>query len=226
MNPKLTVNKLDGHSSNLLTFYLGLVRKYAVLDPMIFSENVCTENGVGAAATGFKIIRDSLYYSVIQDLSNMVFDSGKSNPSVANLTSKLQHDSVASLLRQHYSAEYCPNEEFSEIYREREIVRGLEFDLYLEQLIELSTAIQSSPDFAAAKSVRDEFTAHLDLKYVNGSYEYPDITKYGLKWNSPKSMIEELKPIMERLGFVIRSADFAWDSFDEQNTRISSGYWE
>lgn len=226
MNPKLTIKKLEGHSSNLLTFYLGIVRKYAVLEPMIFSKTVCDENGSGVAATGFTIIRSSLYYGLIQELANIVFDSGSSNPSINNIVDKLKHKEVTKVLRDKYTAEFYPEEEFKEIYMQRAIERGKEFDSYLEQLLKLVHDVQSNLEFKAAKIVRDEFTAHLDLQYTDGNYEYPDICKYGLKWGSLKSMIDILKPLIDRIGFVVRDAGFAWESFEVQNEKITDGYWK
>lgn len=225
MNPKLTIKKLEGHSSNLLTFYLGIVRKYAVLEPMIYSKTVCDEYGSGVATTGFTIIRSSLYYGLIQELANIVFDSGPSNASINNIVDKLSRNEVTKILRDKYTAEFCPEEELKKLYKQRAIERGEEFDSHLEQLLKLVHDVQSDSDFKAAKAVRDEFTAHLDLQYTNGNYEYPDISKYGLKWGSLKSMIDILKPIIDRIGFVTRDAGFAWKSFEVQNKKIADGYW-
>lgn len=225
MNSVKTINKLIGHSSNLLTFYLGTVRKYKLLEPMIFSQGVCEKYGSGNASEGFKIIRSSLYYSVIQDLANIVFDDGQTNPSVSNIVNKLEHDIIANELRKKYTSEYCPNEEFRELYNRREHERGEEFDTHLRNLLTEIKALYKNQLFSAAKSVRDEFTAHLDLQYLDGKYVYPDIEKYGLKWGSPKAMLELLKPIIEKIGFIVRDASFAWDSFEAQNEKIASSYW-
>jgi len=225
MNPKQTIEKLEGHSSNLLTFYLGTVRKYAVLEPMIFSKTVCDENGRGLAATGFSMIRSSLYYSLIQELANIAFDSGSTNPSIKNIVGKLNHDEVIKVLRAKYTVEFCPEEEFKELYEQRAVERGKQFDSHLQELLKLAHNLQDNSDFKAAKSVRDEFTAHLDLQYIDGNYEYPDISKYGLKWSSLKNMIGVLKPIIDRVGFVVRDAGFAWESFEAQNKKIADGYW-
>ncbi len=208
MNPKLAIKKLIDHSNNLLIFYLGVVKKYKVLEPMLFSQTVIEKNGSGPAAKGFKIIRNTLYYSIVQDIANIVFDSGKTNPSIINIVGKLEHDAVVKLLREKYS-----NKTFV-------------FDFELNKLLEYEKAVRNNPEIKAAKSVRDAFTAHLDLQFVNGSYEYPDISKYGLKWDSLNNMLTELRPLIENIGYVIRNADFAWDHFESKNQQIANCYWE
>ena len=222
MNPKLTIQKLVGYSDNLLTFYLGVARKYSILEPMISCQTVCDANGSGTAAEGFKIIRESLYYSVVQDIANIVFDSGPSNPSIRNIVEKLKKE-VVKHLREKYTTRYCPDEELETIMSNE---RGKEFDNYLNELFHLAEDVQKNSEIKAAKSVRDEFTAHLDLQYDNGSYRYPDIGKYGLRWNSPRDMIDLLKPVIVKIGFVVRGACFDWKSFEAQNKKIATGYWE
>lgn len=226
MNVNKTIEKLEGHSNNLLTFYLGTVRKYALVDPMIFDKEVCENRGSDRAATGFSIIRNTIYYGVIQDIANIVFDNGKSNPSIVNIMDKLNHEAIVKGLREKYALEYCADPELVEVYRQREDINRAKFDTYFEQLSELADEVLNSDEFRATKSVRDEFTAHLDLQYIDGSYEYPDIKQYGLKWNSAKMMLEQLKPLISYVGYVVRNADFAWESFEAQNSRLSVGFWE
>lgn len=226
MNVKKTIEKIEGHSSNLLTFYLGIARKYSVLDPMIFNKDICESRGSDRAATGFSIVRNTIYYGVIQDIANIVFDNGKSNPSIVNIMDKLSHEAIINALRDKYASEYCPDPELIEIYRQREEINRANFDTYFDQLSKLADKVLRSGEFEAAKSVRDEFTAHLDIQYNDGSYEYPDIKQYGLKWNSPKMMLEQLKPLISCVGYVTRNADFAWESFETQNSRLATGFWD
>lgn len=225
MNVNKAIEKLEGHSSNLLTFYLGTVRKYALLDPMIFDKGVCESRGADRAAAGFSIIRNTIYYGVIQDIANIVFDNGSSNPSIVNIMDKLSHKGIVKGLRDKYALEYCPDPELVEVYRQREEANRARFDGQIEKLSELADVVLYSSEFRAAKSMRDTLIAHLDLQYLNESYVYPDVQTYGLKWSSAKMMLEQLKPLISHVGFVVRNADFAWESFEDQNSRLSVGFW-
>ena len=225
MNIELTLRKLDGHSTGLLTFYLGVLRKYSILDPMIFDEGVCKGYGSNKAVHGFSLLRSTLFYGVAHDIANIVFDKGKSNPSIFNIVSTLENDAVISKLRDRFAIEFCPREELREFFAEREIENRRRFDMSLDELRKQAGKILSSEEFLSAKNVRDEFTAHLDLQFIDGKYEYPDISKYNLKWNSAKSMLAELKPVIANIGFVVRNAGFAWEAFKRQNRDLSTSFW-
>jgi hypothetical protein len=47
MNIKSRLKKLDGHAQNLLSFYLGTCRKYAMVVPALFDQGVGHMAGVG-----------------------------------------------------------------------------------------------------------------------------------------------------------------------------------
>lgn len=191
---------------------------------MIFSKKVCTSYGTGGAADGFTFLRATLYYSVVQDIANIIFDSGESNPSIINIYAKLKCDNVVENLRKNYLVEYA-KPDLIEFYKERSKARGIEFDRHLNDLSRLVESLKSNAEALATKSIRDEFTAHLDLQYTNGTYEYPDISKYNLRWESPGQILSNMKPIIELIGFVVRDASFDWESSEQQNLRMSEGFW-
>ena len=226
MNLKRMITKLEGLSNNLLSFYLVVVRKYALLEPMIFSQTICETYGNGSASTGFGIIRDSLYISLIQDIANIVHDKGRSNPSIINILSSLDNDTIIERLRERYTLEYCPEDELREYFERKASNQGEEFDTYLKEFRVQAENLSNHTDIIAAKKVRDKFTAHLDLQSVGNNYQYPDIREYGLTWGSVGKMIDMLKPIVEKIGFIVRRSDFDWDSFQNQNTKIANGYWK
>ena len=226
MNINRMSRKLEGLSDNLLSFYLVIVKKYALLEPMIFSQAICETYGNGSASTGFGIIRDTLYIGLILDIANLVHDNGRStNPSVFNIRNDLKKDTIIRRLRERYTFEYCPEEELGDFYERKASNLGEEFDSYLKEFHEQAENLMKHTDIIASKKLRDKFIAHLDLEYVGNNYQYPDIRKYGLTSGSIGKMIDLLKPIVEKIGFIVRRSDFDWDLFQNQNTKIANGYW-
>ncbi len=209
----------------MLTFYLGTVRKYAILDPMLFSQDVCDRFGSGKSDSGYRLLRYTLFYSVVQDIANLFCDKGKTNPSVMNIYKMIDEDQITNELRKRYIAEYIPDKALMQSYEQRAQKRTIEFNKHYKELCEYIKTMETDPELQAMKSIRDKFTAHIDLQFTNDKYEYPDISKYGLKWNSLKKTLNDLKPIVERIGFVVRRADFAWDSFEQQNQELADGLW-
>ncbi len=223
MNLEPTIQKLEGHSDKLHNFYLGVVKTYSVLHPMIFSKDVCNRSGSGHGCAGFNIIRESLYFSLIQDIANLVFDNGRTNPSIVNTIALLNRDVVKKELRTRYTAPRYHCAELDQVWK---VDRGREFDSYLTELFEKAGELSNHPYAKAAKSMRDKLIAHLDLRLVNdGNYQIPDAKEFKLKWDSLKVMIDLLKPIVDRINHVVRSAGFDWCSFESQNAKIANGYW-
>ncbi len=225
MNIESRIKKLIGHSDKLLTFYLGTVRKYSILDPMIFSQDVCGRFGSGKADSGYRLLRSTLFYSVVQDIANLFYDHGKTNPSVMNIYKMIDDGKIIDELRKRYITEYIPDEALKVFYKHRSHERTIEFNKYKKELCDQIKTIEKDQKLRAIKSIRDKFTAHIDLQFTNDNYEYHDIAKYSLKWNSLKRVLNDLKPIIESIGFVVRGADFAWDSFEQQNQKIADGLW-
>ena len=102
----------------------------------------------------------------------------------------------------------------------------LQFDAHYAELIRLITSTEGDPELKSCKNIRDKFTAHIELQFTGEEYSYPDISKYSLKWNSPKRLLNDFRPIVERIGYIVRDASFSWDSFGKQNERVSNGLWE
>lgn len=226
MDVKTRIKKLIGYSENLLTFYLGTVRKYSVLHPMIFSQEVCNKYGSKLASNGYVVVRETLYYGVVQDIANMFFDKGKTNPSILNIKDMLDNNLVMESLENKYTSEYVPDyEDMKSVYENRRMKRAQEFKTYHKELVEYIEILKKDQELKSCKSIRDEFTAHIDLQYSGGEYSYPDISKYGMKWDTPKRLLTELKPIIERIGYIVRAADLNWEQFESQNNRMASGLW-
>ena len=204
MDVNTRIKRLIGHSENLLTFYLGTVRKYSVLKPMIFSQEVCKKYGSKLAANGYEEVRKTLYYSVVQDIANMFFDKGKTNPSILNIKDMLDHELVIKSLENKYTSYASNDKDLESYYKKRRMERAQEFKKYHKELVEYIEILKKDQELKSCKSIRDKFTAHIDLQYSGGEYSYPNIEKYGMKWGTPKRLLTELKPIIERIGYIVR----------------------
>src|SRR3990172_312055 len=164
MDVNTRIKKLSGHSENLLTFYLGTLRKYSVLDPMLFSQEVCNKYGSKLASNGYAVVRDTLYYGVVQDIANMFFDKGKTNPSILNIKDMLDHELVMKYLENKYTSAYASyNKDLNSWYKkQRRMERAQEFKTYHKELVEYIEILKKDQELKSCKSIRDGFTAHID----------------------------------------------------------------
>lgn len=226
MNVKTTVRKLTGYSENLLTFYLGTVRKYALLDPMLFSKEVCDKYDSGPSSNGYALVRETLFYGIVQDIANMFFDKAGTNPSILNIKDMLDPQQVINFLKEKYTSEHVVDSEYIRTWhKNRPRERATEFEIFLKELSDKIENLKTDEELILCKTIRDKFTSHIDLQFSGGNYSYPDISKYGLKYGIPKRLLKELKPIIILIGYVVREAGFAWGSFDSQNNTMASGLW-
>ncbi|AMO68639.1 hypothetical protein DOK_09661 [gamma proteobacterium BDW918] len=220
MNTKQTILKLQGHTSQLLTLYLMACRKYAMLEPTIRSGGLNKKFDTTRKRAGLHTIRTSLYLSIIQDISNMVFDSGPRNPSLITLKNALDKSEIKSILEHQYLSDGNQANNYNRFRCSKDFE-----DLYAQFLV-TSTNILANPIFMSAKSARDTLIAHIDVKFIDGNYEYPDIKKLNLKWSDAGNMLHLFKTPIMNANMIIRDASFAWQEFEKQNTLISSEFWQ
>ena len=68
------VEKLRAHASHLLDAFPHLRERYAMLDPMLFVEDVPKTRGSGKQRRGFMILRHSLFLSCAQDIAKLALE--------------------------------------------------------------------------------------------------------------------------------------------------------
>lgn len=137
------IEKAQAHASHLLDAFIELRQRYALLEPMLFSEVVTKERGSGKQAHGFKILKHSLFLSCSQDIAKLTMDKDKraaslfnlirvltneihrnelkniySNLNIANATKYSEPDIIASILHMNEQEKYERMNEFDKLYCE------------------------------------------------------------------------------------------------------------
>ncbi|WP_394170720.1 hypothetical protein [Saccharospirillum alexandrii] len=225
MNPKQTVEKLTGHNKHLLTYFLSILRKYELIRPMLNSNELSKRYGAGAAGQGFYILKMNMFLSIVQDVAKIVFDVSKKAPSLKKIIEALENDAVVELLERKYISAYEGEKLPDEIKEQFKIERSEKFKEYLEQAKILYKHVAYSGEAISCKTARDKYTAHLELKFVEGEYRYPDISEFELSWNIADQLLIDIKELVSLLTMIIRDADFAWESFENHNKKISDNFW-
>jgi hypothetical protein len=227
-------NKLVAHTSHLLTSFLQLRERYALLHPMLFDERVPKQYGSYKQARGYSVLKSSLFLMCCQDIAKLIADNFDKTPSLKRSVEGLMNaDMLAKCKGRYiedrpiYDGDDEPDTELVEVYKaihatEREN-RSKEFDSKYEQLLAAWGALSSSPVSTSFRVVRDKVTAHTELK--GDDYKPIDIGTLDIKWGSLKATISEIQTIVELLNNLIRDAGFAWESFDRMVEASSTGFW-
>jgi len=230
------LEKLQAHASHLLDAFLALRERYAILDPMLFHEQVPKTRGSGKQYQGFMILRHSLFLSCVQDIAKLSLDDDKRTPSLINLVAALDDSSLVKAFREQFAMWHSPlveeetDPEIIEALRRmdlrEEAERRAQFDEILADThIKLAELI-GSPFMTDFRTIRDKITAHTEVQFVVDKYQFVDIGALGTKWSDVKKAIEMMQTLVANLSLLIRNAGFAWEMLDEQLSEASHAFWQ
>jgi hypothetical protein len=234
MSP-LQINKLVAHSSHLLTTFIQLRERYALLHPMLFDERVAKQYGSWKQARGYAILKASLFLSCCQDIAKLTTDNFDKTPSISKLMGALQDPIVRSQLRKKYCdgrSVYAHEKdpELEEVYKlmalQDDERNRAEFDGKYAHAAKLWEEFVQSPVLKSFRHIRDKVTAHTELQLVDGEYVPVDISKLGIKWGNLQTTIATMQQLVEMLGQLIRDAGFAWQSLDEMLAKAGNDFWQ
>jgi hypothetical protein len=229
------IEKLQAHAGHLLDAFLGLRERYAMLEPMLFQDQVPKSRGSGKQARGFLTLRHSLFLSCVQDIAKLSTDDDKRTPSIKNLVSALDDANLVKTLRERFAAWHVPvveaetDPEIVEALRRMELreetERRAQFDEILGRAQKAWIELSSSPFMGSFLTIRDKVAAHTEVQFVADKYQFVDISTLGVKWSDLRKAIELMQGLVESLGLLIRNAGFAWDMLDEQLSKASQYFW-
>lgn len=229
------IDKLEAHASHLLDEFIRLRERYALLDPMLFQEEVPKLRGTGKQWRGFVILRQSMFLSCCQDIAKLSTDSDDRTPSIQNLLVALSNERIRSELRDRFAAQHAPlaepetDPEILEALRHidlrEEVENRSKFDNTYTEAVTRFTELESSPAMASFRTVRDKVSAHTEIRFVADKYQLVDIASLGLKWGDLRTTIAEMQHLVAALGLLIRGAGFAWEMLDEQLSQASIEFW-
>lgn len=225
MNPKQAIKKLKGHNEHLLTYFLSISRKHELIRPMLSSNKLLNKYGKGVAGQGFQILRLNMFLGVIQDIAKIIFDDSEKTPSIKKIIETIEVESVENQLKKNYVSVYKGEDLPQEVKDQFSDDRAVEFSEHIKRIRELYKDIKYSGEAELCKITRDKYTAHLELKCVNGEYHYPKISDFDLSWDMVDQLLFDIKEMVLLLTMIIRDADFAWDSFEYHSKNIADKFW-
>jgi len=227
--------KLEAHSSHLLDAFIRLRERYAMLEPMLFDQEVPKLRGSGIQARGFLTLRHSLFLSCAQDIAKLTLDIDKRTPSIKNLMAALDDDHLCKALREKFAIWEAPSVEtetdpeiiaaLKQMEIRQQAGRRLQFDELLSRAKLAWSTFEVESYLNGFMTIRDKVSAHTEVLLVADKYQFVDIGSLGVKWSDMKRAIDAMQSLVEDLGLIIRNAGFAWDMLDEQLSKASKAFW-
>ncbi|WP_420008955.1 hypothetical protein [Xanthomonas sacchari] len=233
MTPR--TSKVEAIASHLLDGYLLLREKVALLEPMLFDQNVVTRHGQGFAGRGFNTLRHTLFLSCVQDIAKLCKDADARSPSIYNVVRTLRDGAICKELRNNFSVWAPPPAEpetdplileaLHRINLSEQAQRKEQFDELHVELESRWEELNQSAVLGAFRQVRDRVTAHTEIRQVADQYAPVDISSLGIRWNQIGETARRMERLVELCGLLVRNASFAWEALDFQLSRTSSGFW-
>jgi hypothetical protein len=229
------LQKLQGHTSNLLTAFVQLRERYALLDPMLHDNRVSLQYGSGRQARGYAVLRWSLFLDCCHDLANICFDIDNRTPSICKLVLDLRDIDVRRYIcKQHSKArlasELCDIPAwraamYKQVAQAAAIEYSVEFDQRFKTLDASWAEFEKSPIHQSFKTIRNKITAHTELRCVNNQYRPVEVNDQPVEWSHLKPTIELTQQIITALCDLISDASIAWDSIDRMMINTSE-FWD
>ena len=230
------LEKQQAHASHLLDAFLALRERYAILDPMLFHEQVPKTRGSGKQYRGFMILRLSLFLSCVQDIAKLSLDDDQRTPSLRNLVTALDDPNLVGVLREQFAMWHSPlieeetDPEIIEALRRMDIREEAERRAQFDEILSVTRTkwaeLSGSAFMNSFLTIRDKVTAHTEVQFVVDKYQFVDLGALGAKWSDVKKAIEMMQTLIENLGLLIRNTGFAWEMLDEQLSKASHAFWQ
>jgi hypothetical protein len=230
------VSKIQAHASALLDLHLRLAEKNALLQKLVFDQELSKHLSGKRSQHGLATLQHTLYLSCAQDIAKIVFDRAHRTPSLSNILHTLKDEQIRKQLETNFSVWSEPD---YRCYKDPAIVEALkrivlreaeerlgQFSQLLGELEASGAGIFSSPTFSAFKTVRDKITAHTEIKLVADKYIPIALEPLSLKWGDINICVDQLERPIELVGLVVRNTSFAWDGFHSQLENNVASVWD
>lgn len=228
------IEKWIAHASHVLDAFVGLKARYAILDPLLFDQEVISRWGGRKRAEGFHYMRNALLYSCILDASNIALDGDRRTPSVRKLVEALDDSALVDTLREEYARwglvastsvepDLLPLLEAAEEREENE--RRVQFDQHLAELQAHWAVFCQSSVLAAFVTMRDKAIAHREIQFVDGEYRALNTATLGIKFGDLKAVVVELEQLIDLVTILFRNASFDFRMLERQVGRYSEQFW-
>jgi hypothetical protein len=213
------IAKLEAEVEALLDLTIRAYQRFIFLRPMLADQKLHRRINKEGKGVGFNRLRLWLYWSLVQQLSNICSDKDKRSPSITTVTRKLKKDVP---LRKRLEEKYCKNPHFGEAELR------VEFNnLYLDYLRRAEEMLASRA-VGGYKKIRNKLISHNQLRQSKESptaYDFFDVKIAKVKYGDERKLIETLRVLTKQLLLIVKKVDFGWDSTLQQAEKIAHDFW-
>jgi hypothetical protein len=202
------IAKLEAEVEALLTSTIGAYQKFIFLCPMLENQKLHGRINKERNAYGFERLRLWLYWSLVQQLSNICSDTDSRSPSIATVTEKLKKDQLRKQLE-----EKCVKN--NRLFGEAEI--RADFNRAYSDYVRRAEEMLSSRAVGGYKKIRNKLVSHHDRHF--------DVKNANVKIGDERKLLETLQVLVGHLLIIVRNTDHSWDSILRGEEKIARDFW-
>jgi len=227
-------DKVVAHAGHLLDVFRGLRARFAILEPLLFDQEVVARLGAGRRAHGLQILRGTLLESCILGIAKLVYDGDDRSPSLLRLIEALQDPKLSEALREDFAVWHLAPTSGDEpeviallqaAERREEAERRIKFDQFVDELRSSGAGLESSATLVSFRAMRDQLIAHNQLAFDGADYKPLDVTTLGLKLGDLRVVIDSLERIVDLISLIFRNASFDFEGLRAQLVTDRNAFW-
>jgi len=203
------IAKLEAEVEALLTLTSTAYQRFIFLQPMLANQKLHDRINKEGNAHAFERLRLWLYWSLVQQLSNICSDTDDRSPSIARVTEKLKKDQLRKQLQ-----EKCVKN--NRLFGEAEV--RADFNRAYSDYVRRADEMLSSRSVGGYKKIRNKLVSHHDPRF--------GIKKANVLIGDERQLLETLQVLIGHLLLIVRnSGDISWDFILRHEKIIARDFW-
>ena len=226
--------------------------KFAILKPLFGDEDLLKKWDGSRSANGVVLLRLTLYYDLIRELSAISFDydEKKTSPSIKKIITLLEDSGLVTYLKKDFckplqivfvgknaeqqaiaqgstsKAYMALRQNQKESFRtSRQSDKEIEFDNALKQVRSEWEEVTGSELYKTIKGVRNSLVAHYEMCGEGSERRLKSPEDFDLNWDDAQKYFEKVKPIIENILLIIHNRTFLYDESRDNWDKIADEFW-
>lgn len=221
-------------AAHMLDIFRRLRATYALLEPLLFDEDIVRAWSGGLRSDGFHVIRNALLHACVLDAAKLTLDRDLRSASLTQLIDSLGDERLVSELRESFSvwgigpySEFEPDVHaiIAVSQRRDEANRRVEFDQLVKRLSAGWDHLQESTSLRSFNEMRNKIVAHNEMQFDGDTFRAFDVGRLGLKLGDLRIVIEALEDLINQANLIFRATSFDFQELRQQTSNASKAFW-
>ncbi|MBE7216608.1 hypothetical protein MK852_21690 [Shewanella benthica] len=211
--------------------------KIEMLRPLLSDSDVTDKWNDSYGAHGLELLRMTLYFDLIREMSAISLDRSSKAPSISNILDLLQSTELLDELQKDYckpspiswvgDIDEDSKKFWEEKHEERDRKESEErFKSHHKKSKKLFKELKNSDIFTKIKRSRNKLIAHYEMCNSDDGARMFEPADFDLKWGDPEEYYNKIKPIIVELVLLTSNEGYSLDTNNSQHKTISGEFWQ